>query len=45
MAGPNAHSVAVDSTTGHVFLPTIDIHGTPILREMAIESLGAPDDF
>jgi DNA-binding beta-propeller fold protein YncE len=26
-AGANAHSVAVDTNTGHIFLPTIDIHG------------------
>ena len=44
-AGPNAHSVAVDTNTGHIFLPTVDIHGVPVLREMVIiESLGAQND-
>ena len=44
VAGPNAHSVSVDTTTGHVFLPTVDIQGVSVLREMVIESLGANDD-
>jgi hypothetical protein len=34
----------VDTNTGHIFLPTIDIRGVPVLREMVIEGLGAQDD-
>jgi len=43
-AGPNAHSVSVDTNTGHIFLPTVDILGNSVLREMVLESLGANDD-
>ncbi|HKF77266.1 MAG TPA: YncE family protein [Candidatus Dormibacteraeota bacterium] len=34
-AGPNAHSVAVDSESHLVYLPLTDLGGHPILRELA----------
>ena len=34
-AGPNAHTVAVDPGTHHVFLALTDVGGHPVLREMA----------
>jgi DNA-binding beta-propeller fold protein YncE len=34
-AGPNAHSVAVDSRTHVVYLPLTDVGGRPVLRELA----------
>jgi YVTN family beta-propeller protein len=43
-AGPNAHSIGLDSETRHVYLPTANILGAPVLREMVIESLPEPDD-
>jgi hypothetical protein len=43
VAGPNAHSVAVDTNTGHIYVPTIDSLGVAVLREMAIGSPGATD--
>jgi DNA-binding beta-propeller fold protein YncE len=36
-AGPNAHSVAVDEQSHHVFLPLANVNGHPVLREMAID--------
>jgi len=33
-AGPNAHSVAVDPDTHHVYLPLTDVGGHPVLREL-----------
>jgi DNA-binding beta-propeller fold protein YncE len=34
--GPNAHSVAVDPQTHHVYLPLANLDGKPILRELAL---------
>jgi DNA-binding beta-propeller fold protein YncE len=36
-AGPNAHSVAVDPDTHHIYLPLQNVNGHPVLREMVIE--------
>jgi YVTN family beta-propeller protein len=36
-AGPNAHSVAVDTYTHVVYLPLTDVGGHPVLRELAPE--------
>ncbi len=36
-AGPNAHSVAVDPTTHHIYLPLQNVNGHPVLREMVVE--------
>lgn len=33
-AGPDAHSVAVDPATGHIFLPLTNVHGHAVLREL-----------
>jgi DNA-binding beta-propeller fold protein YncE len=35
--GPNAHSVAVDPTTHHLFLPLTNVGGQPVLRELVLE--------
>jgi len=43
-AGPNAHSIGLDSETRYVYIPTINIRGVPVLREMMIQSLPEPDD-
>ena len=40
VAGPNAHSVAVDPDTHVVYLPLTDVGGHPVLREL--EPAGAP---
>jgi YVTN family beta-propeller protein len=37
--GPNAHVVAVDPDTGHVYVPLANFGGQPVLREI---SVGAP---
>jgi DNA-binding beta-propeller fold protein YncE len=42
--GPNAHSVAVDPETRHIYVPTVDIRGTPVLRELSVEALPEADD-
>jgi DNA-binding beta-propeller fold protein YncE len=34
-AGPNAHAVAVDSTTHFVYLPLTDVGGRPVLRVLS----------
>jgi YVTN family beta-propeller protein len=34
--GPNAHVVAVDPDTGHVYLPLANLGGQPILREASL---------
>jgi len=39
-AGPNAHSVAVDPDTHHVYLPLTNVGGQPVLRELAIDLPG-----
>ena len=36
-AGPNAHSVAVDPTTHHLYFPLQNVNGHPVLREMVVE--------
>jgi signal transduction histidine kinase len=43
-AGPNAHSIGLDTFTRHVYLPTLNILGAPVLREMVVQSLPEPDD-
>ena len=43
-AGPNAHSIGLDTSTGHVYAPTTNILGAPVLREFDIEGLPEPDD-
>jgi DNA-binding beta-propeller fold protein YncE len=43
-AGPNAHSIGLDSTTRHVYLPTVNILGGPVLREYALQALPEADD-
>jgi YVTN family beta-propeller protein len=40
VAGPNAHSVAVNPETHHIYLPLMDVGGRPVLREMAVEPAG-----
>jgi YVTN family beta-propeller protein len=42
--GPNAHSIGLDTTTRHVYVPTANILGAPVLREMTFQSLPEPDD-
>ena len=37
-AGPNAHSVAVDPSTHHIYLPLQNVTGHPVLREMVVDS-------
>ncbi len=36
-AGPNAHSVAVNPETHHVYLPLTDVGGRPVLRELDVQ--------
>jgi hypothetical protein len=33
--GPDAHSIAVDPDTHHVYIPLQNLNGQPVLREMA----------
>jgi len=42
--GPNAHVVAVDPDTGHVFLPLANFGGQPVLRESSLMTAGAAFD-
>jgi DNA-binding beta-propeller fold protein YncE len=35
--GPNAHSVSVNPTTHHLYLPLQNIGGKPVLREVALD--------
>ena len=42
--GPNAHSVAVDPETGHIYLPIANPGGQPVLREASVTSVTAGDD-
>jgi DNA-binding beta-propeller fold protein YncE len=35
--GPNAHSVAVDPETHHIYLPLANVGGQPVLREMVLD--------
>ena len=34
-AGPNAHAIAVDSTTHFLYLPLTDVGGRPVLRVLS----------
>jgi YVTN family beta-propeller protein len=34
--GPNAHSMAVDPGTGHVYFPLANLNGKPVLREVSL---------
>ena len=34
--GPNAHVVAVDPDTGHIYLPIAKLGGQPVLREASL---------
>lgn len=43
-AGPNAHSIGLDSTTRRVYVPTANILGAPVLRVFALAGLVEPDD-
>lgn len=36
--GPNAHSVAVDPRTHHIYLPLANVGGQPVLRELVLEA-------
>ena len=42
--GPNAHVVAVDPDTGHVYLPIADLGGQPVLREASLTTASGGDD-
>jgi len=44
--GPNAHAVAVDPETGHVYVPLANFGGQPLLRELSLATAneGADDD-
>jgi len=41
--GPNAHVVAVDPETGHIYLPIANLGGMPVLREMMVASASVRD--
>jgi YVTN family beta-propeller protein len=34
--GPNAHSMAVDPDTGHIYFPLANFNGKPVLREVSL---------
>jgi hypothetical protein len=34
--GLNAHSMAVDPNTGHIYFPLADFNGKPVLREVSV---------
>jgi YVTN family beta-propeller protein len=42
--GPNGHSIGLDTGTRHVYIPTANILGQPVLREMSLQTLPEPDD-
>ena len=42
--GPNAHSMAVDPDTGHVYFPLANLGGQPILREVSLTTATGEDD-
>jgi YVTN family beta-propeller protein len=42
--GPNAHSMAVDPDTGHVYFPLANFGGQPMLRETSITTATGDDD-
>ncbi len=39
--GPNAHSVAVNPDTHHIYLPLMNVDGRPVLREMQVDPQSA----
>jgi hypothetical protein len=41
--GPNAHVVAVDRDTGHIYVPIANLGGVPVLREIMVASTAAND--
>jgi DNA-binding beta-propeller fold protein YncE len=41
--GPNVHSISLDTATRHVYVPTLDIRGTPVLRELVTRALPDPE--
>jgi YVTN family beta-propeller protein len=42
--GPNAHAVAVDPDTGHVYFTIANLGGQPVLREASLTNAGGDDD-
>lgn len=42
--GPNAHSLAVDPDSGHVFIPIANLGGQPVLREISVATATTGDD-
>jgi YVTN family beta-propeller protein len=42
--GPNAHSMAVDPDTGHVYFPLANFSGQPMLRETSVTTATGDDD-
>jgi YVTN family beta-propeller protein len=42
--GPDAHSMAVDPDTGHVYFPLANFGGQPILREASVTTATGDDD-
>jgi YVTN family beta-propeller protein len=42
--GPNAHAVAVDPDTGHVYVPLANFGGQPLLRELSLTASTGTDD-
>ena len=42
--GPNAHAVAVDPDTGHVYVPLANFGGQPLLRELSLSASTGTDD-
>jgi len=42
--GPNAHSMAVDPDTGHVYFPLANFGGQPMLREASVTTATGDDD-
>jgi YVTN family beta-propeller protein len=37
--GPNAHSMAVDPDTGHIYFPLANFNGNPVLREVSLATV------
>ncbi|TME33500.1 MAG: YncE family protein [Chloroflexi bacterium] len=42
--GPNAHAVAVDPDTGHVYVPLANFGGQPVLRELSLSTASEGGD-
>jgi YVTN family beta-propeller protein len=42
--GPNAHSMAVDPDSGHVYFPLANLGGQPMLREASVTTATGDDD-